>query len=145
MSSPWPLPVHSSQLLSPTRSPNWPCPRPNPTDLPTMLHNTDINKELSLFHTRLLTCGHISKKLLPLFKEGINNAISNPSQTPEQRDAIKKAKVGKSEKTDLPPHPLPPPKPLIWAARQGEPQPADQLGGTAHPNQEVNYCLSLQP
>ena len=59
-------------------------------------HSKDIDKELSLFHTRLLARGYISKKLLPIFEKGINNAISYLSQTPEQRNAIKKAKVGKS-------------------------------------------------
>ncbi len=61
-------------------------------------HSKDIDRELSLFHTRLLTRGNISKKLLPIFEKGINNAISYLSQTPEQRNAIKKAKVGKSNK-----------------------------------------------
>jgi hypothetical protein len=55
----------------------------------------DINKELSLFHTRLQNCGYASKKLLPLFEKGINNAIFYLSQTQEQRDATKKAKIGK--------------------------------------------------
>ena len=61
-------------------------------------HSKDINKELSLLHTRLLTRGYASNKLLPLVKKGINNAISYLSQTSEQRDAIKKAKIGKSNK-----------------------------------------------
>jgi hypothetical protein len=51
----------------------------------------DINKELSLFHMRLLNRGYA--KLIPFFKKGINNAISYLSQTQEQRDAIKMAKV----------------------------------------------------
>ena len=62
-------------------------------------------------------------------------------------------KIGR---TNLPPHPPPPPKSLIWirpkhlakpsplAARQREPQPADQLGGTPRSNQEDYYCLSSQ-
>ncbi len=58
-------------------------------------HSKDIVKELSLFHTRFQTRGYISEKLLPIFEKGINNAISHLSQTPEQQDAIKKAKVGK--------------------------------------------------
>ncbi len=61
-------------------------------------HSKDVNKELSLLHTCLLTRGYASKKLLPLFEKGINNAISYLSQTLEQRDAIKKAKIGKSDK-----------------------------------------------
>jgi hypothetical protein len=59
-------------------------------------HSKDVNKELSLLHTHLLTRGYASNKLLPLFEKGINNAISYLSQTSEQRDAIKKAKIGKS-------------------------------------------------
>ncbi len=55
----------------------------------------DINKELSLFHTCLQNRGYASKKLLPLFEKCINNAIFYLSQTQEQRDAIKKAKIGK--------------------------------------------------
>jgi hypothetical protein len=35
---------------------------------------------------------------LPIFEKGINNAISYLSQTPEQQDAIKKAKVGNLDK-----------------------------------------------
>jgi hypothetical protein len=61
-------------------------------------HSKDVNKELSLLHTRLLTCGYASNKLLPIVEKGINNAISYLSQTSEQRDAIKKAKIGKSNK-----------------------------------------------
>jgi len=60
-------------------------------------HSKDINRELSLLHTCLLNCGYTSNKLLPLFKKGINNAISYLSQTPEQRDPIKKAKTRKSD------------------------------------------------
>ncbi len=55
----------------------------------------DINKELSLFHTHLQNHGYASKKLLPLFKKGITNAIFYLSQTQEQGNAIKKAKIGK--------------------------------------------------
>ena len=57
----------------------------------------DIDKELSLLHTRLLNRGYATNKLIPFFEKGINNAISYLSQTQEQRDAIKKAKVGKSD------------------------------------------------
>ncbi len=53
----------------------------------------DINKELSLFYKRLQNHGYTSKKLLPLFDKGINNAISYLSLTPEQWEARKKAKV----------------------------------------------------
>jgi hypothetical protein len=60
-------------------------------------HSKDIDRELSLLHTRLLNRGYTSNKLLPLFKKGINNAISYLSQTPEQRDPIKKAKTRKSD------------------------------------------------
>jgi hypothetical protein len=60
-------------------------------------HSKDVDKELSLLHTRLPTRGYASNKLLPLFEKGINNAISYLSQTSEQRHAIKKAKIGKSD------------------------------------------------
>ncbi len=55
----------------------------------------DIEKELSLFYKRLLNRGYTSTKLLPLFKKGINNAISYLSLSPEQWEARKKAKVGR--------------------------------------------------
>ncbi len=54
----------------------------------------DINKELSLFYKCLLNCSYTSTKLLPLFKKGINNAISYLFLSPEQGEARKKAKVG---------------------------------------------------
>ena len=57
----------------------------------------DIDKELSLFHKRLLNRGYATNQLIPFFEKGINNAISYLSQTQEQRDAVKKAKVGKSD------------------------------------------------
>jgi hypothetical protein len=60
-------------------------------------HSKDIDRELSLLHTCLPNRGYTSNKLLPLFVKGINNAISYLSQTPEQWDAIKKAKTGKSD------------------------------------------------
>ncbi len=60
-------------------------------------HSKDINRELSLFYTRLLNRGYTPYKLLPLFKKGINNTILYLIQTPEQRDAIKKAKTRKSD------------------------------------------------
>jgi hypothetical protein len=60
-------------------------------------HSKDVNKELSLLHTHLLTHGYASNKLLPLFEKGINNAISYLTQTSEQRDTIKKAKIRKSD------------------------------------------------
>ena len=46
---------------------------------------------------RLLQRGYTTNKLIPFFEKGINNAISYLSQTQEQRDAVKKAKVGKSD------------------------------------------------
>ncbi len=60
-------------------------------------HSKDIDKELSLLHTPLLKCGHTSNKLLPLFEKSINNALFYLPQTPEQWDAIKKAKIRKSD------------------------------------------------
>ncbi len=39
-------------------------------------HSKDIDRELSLLHTRLMNQGYTSNKLLPLFEKGINNAIS---------------------------------------------------------------------
>ena len=36
----------------------------------------DIDKELSLFHTRLLNRGYTTNKLIPFFEKGINNAIA---------------------------------------------------------------------
>jgi hypothetical protein len=55
----------------------------------------DIDKELSLFYTRLLARGYTPTKLLPLFTKGINNAISYLSRSQKQRDVLKKAKIGK--------------------------------------------------
>jgi hypothetical protein len=43
-------------------------------------HSKNIDRELSLFHTRLLNHGYTYNKLLPLFKKGINNAIFSLSQ-----------------------------------------------------------------
>jgi hypothetical protein len=63
-----------------------------------MLPQQRQKKELSLFHTRLLNLGYTSNKLLPLFEKGINNAIFYLYQTPEQRDAIEKAKKRKPNK-----------------------------------------------
>ncbi len=60
-------------------------------------HSKDIDRELSLLHTRLMNRGYTSNKLLPHFRKGVNNAISYLSQTPEQLDTIKKAKTGKSD------------------------------------------------
>ncbi len=68
----------------------------------------DIGKKLSLFYKRLLNRGYTSTKLLPLFKKGINNAISYLSLSPEQREARKKAKVGRLDERiffHLPYHP----------------------------------------
>ena len=58
----------------------------------------DIDKELSLFHMRLLQRGYATNKLMPFFEKGINNTLLYLFQTQEQRDAVKKAKVGKSDK-----------------------------------------------
>ena len=55
----------------------------------------DIDKELSLFCRRLLVRGYKPDKLLPLFEKGINNAIIYLSLSPEQREARKKAKIGR--------------------------------------------------
>ncbi len=79
-------------------------------------HSEDINKELSIFHTCLQTRGYASTKLLPLFEKGIINAISYLSLTQEQRDANKKAKVGKLEEQiffHLPYHPQNPSSSVI--------------------------------
>ncbi len=68
----------------------------------------DIDKELSIFHMHLLKRGYASNKLLSVFNKGIYNAISYLSPTQEQRDANKKAKVGKLEEQiffHLPYHP----------------------------------------
>ena len=96
----------------------------------------DIDKELSLFHKRLLNRGYATNQLIPFFEKGINNAISYLSQTQEQRDAFKKAKVGKSDERiflHIPYHPQNPSsgfvqnlvKPSPLATRKREPQPAD--------------------
>ncbi len=61
-------------------------------------HSKNVNKELSLLYTCLLTPGYASNKLLPLFENGINNPIFYLPQTSEHRDAIKKAKIGKPNK-----------------------------------------------
>ncbi len=76
----------------------------------------DIDKELSLFHTRLQNSGYTSNKLLPLLEKGINNAIFYLSQTQEQRDAIKKAKIGKLDQgifLHIPYHPPNPSSGLV--------------------------------
>ena len=70
--------------------------------------NEDIDKELSLFYTRLLARGYTPTKLLPLFTKGINNAISYLSRSQKQRDVLKKAKIGKLDERiflHLPYHP----------------------------------------
>jgi hypothetical protein len=71
-------------------------------------HSKDIDKELSLFYQRLLTRGYKPKNLLPLFEKGINNAITYLSLSPEQREAKKKAKIGRLDQRiflHLPYHP----------------------------------------
>ena len=60
--------------------------------------SSDIDKELSLFYHRLLNRGYKPTNLLPLLEKGINNAITYLSLSPEQREARKKAKIGKLDK-----------------------------------------------
>ena len=70
--------------------------------------SNDINKELSLFYWRLLIHGYKPDNLLPLLKKGINNAITYLSFSPEQREAKKKAKIGRLDQRiflHLPYHP----------------------------------------
>jgi len=57
----------------------------------------DIDKELSLFYKRLLNRGYLTPKLIPLFEQGINNAISYLSLSPQQRELRAKTKVGKPD------------------------------------------------
>jgi hypothetical protein len=64
-------------------------------DLPTMLPKQG-HQQGTLHNSHAPSKPWIRiKKLLPLFEKGINNAIFYLSQTQEQRDAIKKAKIGK--------------------------------------------------
>jgi hypothetical protein len=88
------IPVHSSQLLSPTRSPDWPHLWPNPTDLPTMLPQQGHRQRTTLFHTHLLNRGYTSNELLPLFRKGSNHPIFYLSQTPEQRMQSRRLRSG---------------------------------------------------
>ena len=67
-----------------------------------------IDKELSLFYRRLLNCGYKPEILLSLFKKGINNAITYLSLSSEQREAKKKAEIGRLDQRiflHLPYHP----------------------------------------
>jgi hypothetical protein len=76
----------------------------------------DIDKELSLFYRRLLVRGYKPDKLLPLFEKGINNAITYLSLSPEQREAKKKAKIGRLDQRiflHLPYHPQNPPSRFV--------------------------------
>jgi hypothetical protein len=56
---------------------------------------TDIDRELRLFHTRLLDRGYLHEDLLPLLVKGVDNAVNYLSLTPTQRLDRKKAKIGK--------------------------------------------------
>ena len=70
--------------------------------------SSDIDKELSLFYQRLLNRGYKPINLLPLLEKGINNAIAYLSLTPDQREAKKKAKIGRLDQRiffHLPYHP----------------------------------------
>jgi hypothetical protein len=59
--------------------------------------STDIDKELLQFYKRLVDRGYSRDKLLPLFEKGVDNATDYILMTLEQREARKKAKVGKSD------------------------------------------------
>jgi hypothetical protein len=118
-------------------------------------HSKDIDRELSLLHTCLLSCGYTSNKLLPLFKKGIINAIFYLSQTPEQWDAIKKAKTVKSDKWLFLHNPYYAQNSSsgfvqnFWQKLVHLLPGKDNLNqltnwGTSHPNQEAYYCLPLQ-
>ncbi len=61
----------------------------------------DIDKELSLFYKRLLNCGYLTPKLIPLFMKGINNAILYLSLTTQQWELQAKTKMGKSDERTL--------------------------------------------
>jgi len=59
----------------------------------------DINRELCLFHTRLIDPGYQIDDLLPLFiRGGVDNAVNYLSLTPAQRVDRKKAKIGNMDK-----------------------------------------------
>ena len=70
--------------------------------------SNNIDKELSLFYRHLLIRGYKPDNLLPLLEKGINNAITYISLSPEQREAKKKAKIGRPDQRiflHLPYHP----------------------------------------
>ncbi len=78
--------------------------------------SNDIDKELTLLYQRLLNRGYKPDKLLPLLEKGINNAITYLSLSPEQREATKKAKIGRLDQRiflHLPSHPQNPPSNCI--------------------------------
>ena len=54
-------------------------------------NNSDIEKELCLLCKRLINCGYLHNKILPLFVKGIDNATSYLLMTMEQREAKKKS------------------------------------------------------
>jgi hypothetical protein len=75
----------------------------------------DIDKELSLSYKRLLNCGYLTPKLIPLFKKSITNAISYLSLSPQQ-ELRAKIKVGKLDERiffHIPYHPQNPSSGII--------------------------------
>ena len=54
----------------------------------------DIDRELRLFHARLVDRGYQPDVLFPIFVQGVDNATNYLSLTPAQRDARKLARNG---------------------------------------------------
>ena len=54
----------------------------------------DIDRELRLFHVRLVDRGYQPDVLFPIFVQGVDNATNYLSLTPAQRDARKLARNG---------------------------------------------------
>ena len=76
----------------------------------------DIDIELCLFYQRLIDRGYNQEGLLPLFVKGVLNAESYIAMTQSQRDARKKAKVGRRDERvffHMPYHPQNPPSTFI--------------------------------
>ena len=76
----------------------------------------DINNELRLFYKRLIDRGYSHDGLVPLFVKGIDNAKSYMALSQVQREARKKAKVGRSDERvcfHIPFHPQNPPSKRI--------------------------------
>ena len=76
----------------------------------------DIDTELCLFYRRLIDRGYNQEGLLPLFVKGVLNAESYIAMTQSQRDAKKKAKVGRRDERvffHMPYHPQNPPSTFI--------------------------------